>query len=362
MVIAPSYPMLRDSTFRSFRLVAQRLRQWRYLHKTEFIAEIMTRHGGIAEVLFRSGDDPDRLRGPNLSGLWLDEASLLDENAFLIGLARLREAGEFGWLTATFTPKGKSHWTYDVFGRERDGAQLVKARTSENPFLDETFIATVSARYGGLRGMQELEGEFVDIEGAEFDPTWFGSSVWFDDWPGDLQLRIMALDPSKGKDSKYGDYSAYVLLGLDAQGTFWIDADLARRPTPRMVADGLELAANFGRLGVLDGFAVEVNQFQELLIADFDRATAATGGVPFAIFPIDNRVNKEVRIRRLGAYLARGLIRFKGGSPGSELLVQQLREFPESDHDDGPDALEMAIRLAAELKGGYEQETTLEYA
>jgi hypothetical protein len=29
-----------------------------------------------------------------------------------------------------------------------------------------------------------------------------------------------------------------------------------------------------------------------------------------------------------------------------------LREFPAADHDDGPDALEMAIRLAGELFSG----------
>ena len=64
---------------------------------------------------------------------------------------------------------------------------------------------------------------------------------------------------------------------------------------------------------------------------------------------IDNRVNKHVRIRRLAPYLSRGNIRFRGDSPGTDLLVQQLREFPEGDHDDGPDALEMALRVMDRL-------------
>jgi hypothetical protein len=42
-------------------------------------------------------------------------------------------------------------------------------------------------------------------------------------------------------------------------------------------------------------------------------------------------------------------LRFKSDSPSTRLLVQQLQEFPVGDHDDGPDAAEMAIRLAAEL-------------
>jgi hypothetical protein len=54
--------------------------------------------------------------------------------------------------------------------------------------------------------------------------------------------------------------------------------------------------------------------------------------------------NKEVRIRRLGTYLAQRLFRFKRRSPGTALLVQQLQDFPVGDYDDGPDALEMDLR------------------
>ena len=67
------------------------------------------------------------------------------------------------------------------------------------------------------------------------------------------------------------------------------------------------------------------------------------------LFTIDNQVNKQGRIRRLTPYLAGGRIRFKAQSPGARLLVKQLRDFPHADHDDGPDALEMALRLANEL-------------
>jgi len=42
----------------------------------------------------------------------------------------------------------------------------------------------------------------------------------------------------------------------------------------------------------------------------------------------------------------------KSGSPGTRLLVDQLRDFPAGDHDDGPDALEMALRLAEQLAAG----------
>src|SRR5687767_10330006 len=64
--------------------------------------------------------------------------------------------------------------------------------------------------------------------------------------------------------------------------------------------------------------------------------------------PLDNRLNKQVRIRRLTPWLARREIRFKANSPGARLLVEQLRDFPNADHDDGPDALEIALRVVCE--------------
>ena len=45
-------------------------------------------------------------------------------------------------------------------------------------------------------------------------------------------------------------------------------------------------------------------------------------------------------------------MRLKTDSPGTLLLIDQLREFPIADFDDGPDAAEMAIRLAGELLQG----------
>src|SRR5688572_2783587 len=70
-IVAPTFPMLRDATFRSFRSVAEMTHQLHDFKSTEFVATVQTRQGGTAEVLFRSADGPDKLRGPNLSGVWI---------------------------------------------------------------------------------------------------------------------------------------------------------------------------------------------------------------------------------------------------------------------------------------------------
>ena len=151
--------------------------------------------------------------------------------------------------------------------------------------------------------------------------------------------------------SKHGDYSAIVLLGRTPDGTLWVEADLQRRVSTQIVEDLLEWQRTF----VADGIAIETNQFQELLKDDVERVSSERG-IMAPCWGLDNRVNKEVRIRRLTPYLSKRNIRFKANSPGTAMLVQQLRDFPEGEHEEGPDALEGALRLAVSLWNGAGQE------
>lgn len=352
LVASPTYTKLEDETLATTQAIAEYLGLFGSLKRTPR-PTLKLRSG--ATIRFRSAEDPEKLRGPNLSGVWLDEASLMGEEAYLIAIACLREHGEQGWLSATFTPKGRGHWTYKVFakGSPRD-VELIHCHTKENPFNPAGWADTLADQYGGsesLLSLQELGGQFVTVKGAEWPPEYFPESMWFTDWPAELACKTMALDPSKGKDAKHGDYSAIIKLGRDREGDLWVEADLARRPTVQIVADCLDQARTFRP----DAFAVEVNQFQELLADDIINQSR-TAGMALPIVPLNNQVNKLVRIRRLGPLLAQHRLRFRGGHPGTELLVQQLREFPEGDHDDGPDSLEMALRVMADWLAGVDFE------
>lgn len=351
MAVAPTYTMLSDSTLRSFLAIAYELGLIGEGDVKRAPPAVRLSTG--AEILFRSADNPDRLRGPNLSGVWMDEASLTDTEAYEVLIGRLRERGEQGWLSATFTPKGLSHWTYEVFGRQSPDTDLFHARTDQNPFNPPTFSGTLARQYSPQLARQELGGEFVDLEGAEWPVSCFeGPGLWFASWPESLTLRVMALDPSKGKDSRHGDYSAFVLMGLDHRGHLWVEADLARRPTTQIVADGITLAARFETetRAALDGFGVEANAFQELLADEIIKQSRAQRGTMLPVYKITNSTNKVVRIRKLTPHLMARDIHFRDTS-GTRLLVQQMRDFPVGDHDDGPDALEMARRLVIDLWG-----------
>lgn len=181
--------------------------------------------------------------------------------------------------------------------------------------------------------------------GTEWPDSYFGPHIWFNEWPTGWQCRVVALDPSKGSEAKLGDYSAFVMMVVGQDGTLYVDANMDNvRNTSVIVEHGLMIQKHF----CAHGFAVETNQFQ-FMLADEMARRAREISLPMPIVQVNNTVNKLVRIRGLTQYLARGQIRFKSGSPSAQLLVQQLRDFPTADFDDGPDSLEMAIRTAAYL-------------
>jgi len=319
-----------------------------------------------ATIRFRSADKPDTLRGPNLSGVWLDEGSLMDKDVFPIVIGCLREGGEQGWLSATFTPKGTSHWTYERFATGQPDTELFHCHTKDNPFLPPAFAATLAKQYFGAWAQQELGGLFVSMEGAEW-PAEFFEGILFDEWPADFDryLRVMALDPSKGKNDASGDFSAWIMLGVEQDSmTLWVDADLdARRPVeplasmPGMrsiVTDGIELFKQFRPSGVL----VETNGFQSMC-ADALMRISRELNIPMPIFTISHSDPKAQRIRTIGPILGQRRLRIRN-TPGGKLLLGQLRDFrgdqkPSAGiHDDGPDALATAIEMANFLINGGE--------
>jgi predicted phage terminase large subunit-like protein len=191
---------------------------------------------------------------------------------------------------------------------------------------------------------REKQNSPINPDVCEFPEKYFEESIWCPAIPQNIVVSALALDPSKGKDSTLGDYSAFVYVALGEDGILYVDAHLERLPVSEMTTLGVELYRQY-RPTI---FGVESNQFQELLCDEFDRQFSELGFS--SVYPIQNTANKRTRIRRLDRYLAMRRLRFCSQSPSCRLLVEQLRSFPVGSHDDGPDALEMALRMVEELR------------
>lgn len=166
MITAPTYPMLRDATLRTFLEVAHNF--IRDYNRSE--NRIVLVNG--SEILFRSTEHPERLRGPSISWWYGDEAALYVPKVWSIMIGRLRQYGQHGWAWLTTTPKGRN-WIWQRWVQaKRRGYRLFRAHTQANPYLAADFIAGLLEEYSGDFARQELAGEFVGFEGliySEFD-------------------------------------------------------------------------------------------------------------------------------------------------------------------------------------------------
>lgn len=209
--------------------------------------------------------------------------------------------------------------------------------------LYDLMVKKVSEGIGAFN--TEQQGHPVDPSQSEWPEEYFTHpQFWFEEWPEDLEVKTMALDPSKGKSDKKGDWQAWVMYGRDRKGVEYIEADLRRQDTSAMLDTGVELMRRFKP----DGVFIEANVWQELLAPPFSEKLRQAR-LDVTIYAKENHAAKEVRIRRLTSPLSTRKMRFKRRSAGTAELVQQAKDFPQGAYDDGLDCVEMARRLAIEL-------------
>ena len=367
LVTAPTYPMLSDATFRSLTNLAIELRCVAAADvKSSAPPSIKLRNG--AEILFRSTDNPDMLRGPNMSGIWMDEASLSKREAFDVLIGRLREGGKMGWLTATFTPKGKTHWTYKMFGTGGPDTFLVHAASSENPFLPKEFVSNVRRQYTKRQADQELEGLFLDGGGNHYFPTLWPRYADVGDayrvWVGGRMdhvrkvdcSRLLALDwamgkPPKGGGEPKGDHTAFVVADITPDGILLL---------LHVFNDKVILGENAKRLA-----EVCRRWHPEVVVGDNDNLSEAMlletkrqKDIPTVRCMSIGGRNKLVRSQSAIVRAERGMIQMPESGRASdewiELIEDQLGTFSGADgaEDDIADCISILGRMADEFVPG----------
>lgn len=229
LVTAPTYRMLEDTTLRTFLEVAEG-------RVVDFIkSEMVAVLENGSEVLFRSVEEPQRLRGVNVTWWFADEAALYDPIVWQIGIGRLRQFGQPGYAWITTTPKGRN-WIYKVFvQQDRSDHRLIRTRTEDNPYLDAGFIAGLRQSYVGDFAQQELDAEFVSFEGLiypEYNPALHRYSEPVE--------RTRLVHVAAGVDWGYTNPGVIVIGGLDSDGRLYILREEYARQ--RLIDDWVEAA------------------------------------------------------------------------------------------------------------------------
>jgi len=141
-----------------------------------------------SQIFLISLDDPDEIRGMELTWFYIDEGRNTTRYAWTVLWGRLRQAGyaahQAGWVCST---SNGYDWLYDCFHADStsefsiDDSKLHIAATMDNPHLNPEYIEGLRAQYHGRFFEQEVLGRFVGMtEGAvffEWDPKDSGSDV-----------------------------------------------------------------------------------------------------------------------------------------------------------------------------------------
>jgi len=318
----------------------KRMTSGAWTDKSEIHKRINLPGGGSISV--RSADDPNSLRGPGLDGLIIDEAAFLSVDAWQ-NVLRPALSDKQGWCLFITTPNGYN-WIRGLYADavDRPGWSRWQCSSSDNPLVTAGELADIKRTIGPRRFAQEHEAKFTEVEGALWPSEYFEDHIYAnpDEWPDRFQATVIAIDPAIAVTSM-ADYSAIVFAGL-ARGKLWVDCKLIRCPPVELVQHAVAMSDKYIPVRV----GIESNAFQAVLRPLFDGYCREHKHAPLPLSLINNHEKKEVRIQRLDPYLANRQLKFHPHNPDCKILAEQLMMFPSKGyHDDGPDALEMAIRL-----------------
>lgn len=162
LVGAPTYGQLRDTLWMTMTRMVNPAFVVRVNHSARPSLTIRTKNGQISQILGRSLSDAGPLRGLNLSGAAIDEATLCNPEAVDEVKSRLRQqrTGR-NWLFITTNPAGRNwFWTWFIAPLEEieDENERARARgwrqdlavynvtSFENPYLYQDFLSPDGSR------------------------------------------------------------------------------------------------------------------------------------------------------------------------------------------------------------------------
>jgi hypothetical protein len=163
--VEPTFTMVRDVAIRSFQEVFGEYGIKYTFNKTEHLMRVED----TFDILFRSGDQPERLVGINAGWAIIDEPAIQTEDVAKAVLSRLRDPrSKLPQLVLTGTPEG-FNWFHDwCFS---DGVELIRAKTTDNPYLSPEYIESMRERYTAEEVEAYINGEFVRFESGWFKTT-----------------------------------------------------------------------------------------------------------------------------------------------------------------------------------------------
>jgi predicted phage terminase large subunit-like protein len=299
--------------------------------------------------------EPERFRGPQFHGAWLDELAAWDYlqeawDQIMFGV----RLGNKTRILATTTPKPKD-LIMDLVGREGDDVAVTRASTYENlANLAPSFQKQILQYEGTRLGRQEIYAEIIDPE-----ESGIVKRDHFKLWPTGrdfpaFEYIIQSYDCASTEKTQ-NDPTACITFGVfkptdNPMSVMVIDCWQDRLQYPDLRPKVVE------EYDTVFGEGKERKRVDLILVEDKSAGISLIQDLQRAHLPVraynPGRADKIQRLNIVSNIIARGRVWIPESSqrPGyvrdwAEGFVSQICAFPETTHDDYVDACTQALRF-----------------
>jgi len=156
LVGAQTLPLVRDTTLQQY---FEHLEYLKYRDEIDYTfkkSENKLTFSNGSEILFRSLDEPNKIKSLNLGFAEIEEMSDTKESTFKMILGRLRQHIKSEWKQEGFkyrlfghtNPEPDKGWLYRTFvGNKKPNYRRIIAPTTQNKFLDDSYVESLKDAY-----------------------------------------------------------------------------------------------------------------------------------------------------------------------------------------------------------------------
>jgi len=288
---------------------------------------LILRHVSGATVKAFGAEKPDRLRGPQSSFLWIDEAAIVDRETIENALFGLR-LGVNPRVLLTTTPRPTTFLKETI----ADPTTVVtKATSFDNPHVSERALDSLRKKFDGTRlGRQELLGEFLEeAEGALWRMVTIDANRIRPENMPEVVRTVVAIDPATTKKKK-SDFTGLAVASECVDGNYYTRFSVGLKVSPRVWA---RRAIDLYHEYEADVMIGEVNQGGDMV-----ETTIQTEWRDAPLKMIHASKGKRVRAEPVATLAEQGRVKYVGKLTSLEDQLINFGYTVEPEHDDELDA------------------------